>query len=75
MGRLSTLALTGVALALGFVLTVGAPDGAAWAGEGKKPAKKAKAEEHLDFQRSYGAALRQARIRNLPVFVSRHKDF
>ena len=30
---------------------------------------------HLDYKRTYLAALTEARIRNLPVFVSRHKDF
>ena len=52
-------------------------------GQGAKPGKKTasskKAEkrgtEHLDFKRTYAQALREARIRNLPVFVSRHKDF
>jgi hypothetical protein len=30
---------------------------------------------HLRYRRSYAEALRVARLRNLPVFVSRHKDF
>ena len=30
---------------------------------------------HIDYKRTYLAALTEARIRNLPIFVSRHKDF
>jgi len=33
------------------------------------------AQAHLDYRPSYEQALLEARIRNLPVFVSRHKDF
>jgi len=40
-----------------------------------KSNSKAKADDHLDFKKTYAAALREARIRNVPVFVSRHKDF
>ncbi len=39
---------------------------------GKKDKKK---NEHLEYRSSYGRALAEARIRNVPVFVSRHKDF
>ena len=48
---------------------------------GKAPAAKAPAakardpDDHLDFKKTYAAALLEARIRNVPVFVSRHKDF
>jgi hypothetical protein len=36
---------------------------------------KAKEPDHLIFRRTYEAALLEARIRNVPVLVSRHKDF
>lgn len=50
------------------------------AGDDEKAAAKSKAKAapepaHLDYKRTYAEALREARIRNLPVFVSRHKDF
>ena len=35
--------------------------------------KKKKA--HLEFRPTYERALLEARVRNVPVFVSRHKDF
>jgi hypothetical protein len=36
----------------------------------------ARAEDDvLRYRRSYGEALREARVRNVPVLVSRHKDF
>lgn len=41
------------------------------AGSGKKKAKK----PHLQYRKTYLEALTEARIRNLPVLVSRHKDF
>ena len=66
-GRAS-LVLLGSALALCFVLSADS-----LAGDARKA--KTKAKPHLDFKRTYGAALEEARIRNLPVFVSRHKDF
>jgi hypothetical protein len=51
-------------LALSCVLAfLGA--GAAAGGEGAK---------HLDYRRTYGEALLEARIRNVCVMVSRHKD-
>ena len=31
-------------------------------------------EPHLDFRRSYAEALLEARVRNVPVLVTRHKD-
>ncbi len=31
--------------------------------------------KHLRYQKTYATALLEARIRNLPVFISRHKDF
>ena len=37
--------------------------------------KKAKTKAHLDYRSTYEQALLEARIRNLPLFVSRHKDF
>ena len=30
---------------------------------------------HLAFRKTYAEALFEARVRNLPVLVSRHKDF
>jgi hypothetical protein len=30
--------------------------------------------EHLPWRASYAQALREARVRNLPVWVTRHKD-
>ena len=58
-------------LALGFVATTDSVAG------DKKGGKSAKKDEkpHLDFKRTYADALLEARIRNLPIFVSRHKDF
>lgn len=35
----------------------------------------AKAKKHLRYVPTYEAALLEARIRNVPVFVSRQKDF
>ena len=32
-------------------------------------------QDHLRFCASYGQAMLEARIRNMPIFVSRHKDF
>ncbi len=64
----------GALLALAFVFLAGDLQ----AGDAKSKAKaKAKAAKpkHLDFQATYAQALLEARIRNLPVFVSRHKDF
>ncbi len=72
-----------VALALGFTFSTSSV-----AGDEKEPAAKTKAKAakkkasaskkakaHLDFKKTYVAALREARIRNLPIFASRHKDF
>ena len=42
---------------------------------GDDDAKKAKKGPHLDYRRTYEVALLEARIRNVPVFVSRQKDF
>lgn len=33
------------------------------------------AEKHLRYSRTYAEALWEARLRNVPVFLSRHKDF
>ncbi len=38
------------------------------------PAKAAPAPAHVRWRRSYGAALLEARLRNVPVLVTRHKD-
>jgi hypothetical protein len=38
-------------------------------------AKKVRKGPHLDYRRSYAEALTEARIRNVPVFFSRQKDF
>lgn len=81
MRRHLALGLLGCALALSFVLSA---DSLAGEGDTKKakakpaeakPAEAARAKDHLPFQKTYGAALLEARIRNLPIFVSRHKDF
>ncbi|MHC5012069.1 MAG: hypothetical protein ACYTG6_14170 [Planctomycetota bacterium] len=32
-------------------------------------------DEHLDYRTTYEEAMLEARIRNVPIFVSRHKDF
>jgi hypothetical protein len=32
-------------------------------------------DPHLTYRTTYEQALLEARIRNLPVFISRHKDF
>ena len=44
---------------------------------GKKDRSKVatKDAKHLAYKKTYADALLEARIRNLPVFVSRHKDF
>lgn len=42
---------------------------------GKKKAKPKPEKPHLDYRRTYEQALYESRIRNLPTFVSRHKDF
>ncbi len=38
------------------------------------PASAGGGAEHLHWRRTYGEALLEARIRNIPVFVTRHKD-
>ena len=76
-----SLALLCGILTLGFALAADshAGEGADKKGAAKtakaKKAEAARAKEHLPFKRSYADALLEARIRNLPVFVSRHKDF
>ena len=30
---------------------------------------------HLDYRTSYAGAMMEARIRNVPIFFARHKDF
>lgn len=54
---------------IGVLLLSAAPIG--FAGGDDKKAKK----PHLQYRRTYLEALTEARIRNLPVLVSRHKDF
>lgn len=65
------------ATALVFLFSVGL--GASRAGDDEKGSKsKAKVGTrgvHLAYKKTYEAALLEARVRNLPVFVSRHKDF
>jgi hypothetical protein len=82
--RLGRGLIVGAALALAFVLVVpvlgrsvlGAGDAFAGDAKAKKKAKaKAAKSKHLAFQATYEKALLEGRIRNLPVFVSRHKDF
>lgn len=41
-------------------------------GKDPKPAKEA--SETVRWRRTYAEALREARLRNVPVLVSRHKD-
>ncbi len=31
--------------------------------------------EHLRYQTTYAAAMMESRVRNVPVFFARHKDF
>lgn len=51
------------------------------ADDGDKPKAKdtskvaKRSAKHLRYQKTYAGALLEARVRNLPVFVSRHKDF
>ena len=59
--------------ALAALLVAGFAGRGAEAGKDKAKAKAAKA--HLEYRSTYEAALLEARIRNLPTFVSRHKDF
>ena len=33
-----------------------------------------KKDPHLEYRRTYADALLESKVRNLPVFVSRHKD-
>lgn len=46
---------------------------AAWLGADLL-ARGGESDEHLRWQRTYEDALFEARIRNVPVFVTRHKD-
>lgn len=45
--------------------------------EGKKDTSKVakRGQDHLAYKKTYADALLESRIRNVPVFVSRHKDF
>ena len=76
---LLTLALAAAFLALAGTTQAG-DDDAKRAGkkasskrDGSKVAKRG--QDHLPYKKTYADALLEARIRNLPVFVSRHKDF
>ena len=61
--------------ALLAVVLLAAPQGTR-AGEGADGAKSdAKKKPHLLYRKTYEEALTEARVRNLPVFISRHKDF
>ncbi len=87
MRRQATLALSLAALAACFLFAAGTEDREACAGDDtsgvespkkspkKSPKQSTKKKAHLAFQKTYEAALLEARIRNVPVFVSRHKDF
>ncbi|MDA1196296.1 MAG: hypothetical protein O2894_14095 [Planctomycetota bacterium] len=66
LGCLCVLAVTAA-----FTLPARAGDEA----DGPKDASKVSKGAHLRFQVTYEGALLEARIRNLPIFVSRHKDF
>lgn len=69
-----TLALAAVFLALAGTTEAGDDD--AKKGGAKDRSKVAKrGQDHLAYKKTYADALLEARIRNLPVFVSRHKDF
>jgi hypothetical protein len=58
-----------IAVAVFAVLgAVGAFVAATWAGETKPP------KDVVHWRRTYGEALLEARIRNVPVFLTRHKD-
>ena len=74
MRRQATLALSLAALAACFLFAAGSDDREACAGDAK-PESSASKKAQLAFQKTYEAALLEARIRNVPVFVSRHKDF
>ncbi len=65
--RLPTLSIR-LLLALGLTFLIGQSH-TVWAGG--ESAKKAQ----LDFRTSYGAAMRESQIRNVPIFFARHKDF
>lgn len=59
------LRLTLAACTAAFLVALGVPSPSAAGPEAK---------EHLHFRKTYADALLEARIRNLPVLVSRHKD-
>jgi hypothetical protein len=64
-----------VLLAGAFVAAALTAPAALRAGDDPAPKSKISKEGHLQYRRTYEGALLEARIRNLPVFVSRHKDF
>jgi hypothetical protein len=66
-----TPALASAVLLVGCAFVALAAPGVA--GEKKKAKKDAK--PHIEFRATYEQALLESRIRNVPVFVSRHKDF
>ena len=66
--RRSSVPILGAALALLFLAPLVGPLAPSQAGDAdEKP--------HLQFRPTYHDALLEARIRNLPVFISRHKDY
>lgn len=78
--RRARVLLTLAALACAFVVAAGdlhaGDDDKAGKSKKRDSTKVAKrGAKHLRYQKTYAAALREARIRNLPVFISRHKDF
>ncbi len=66
MTRSTTLlGMTGLLVAAGFLLAIGASP---------RALAKGKAEAHLRYATTYADAVAQARARNTVVFVSFHKD-
>lgn len=62
--RLSFVAVTGLAITVGFLAAIGgSPDAQA---RGK--------DEHLRYAKTYAEAVAQARARNAHIFVTFHKD-
>ncbi len=69
-----TLALAAVFLALAGTTQAG-DDDAKKAGKKDRSKVAKRGQDHLAYKKTYADALLEARIRNLPVFISRHKDF
>lgn len=70
--RATTRTLVAITAALCFAAAAGAGEDDAAKSKSKAKAKKV---SHLDYRITYERALLEARIRNVPVFVSRQKDF